>query len=171
MIFQYYSYYKDFINNDSKEIKNLKEELNKLIEQQKSKINELEEKLKLENDQLNKLHSLKSSFLNKNNDLNNLKNQLIKISNNMNNLNQSINKINDKAVTFISNDENIIFAIPCSGNDKFSEIEEKLYKEYPQYRDKNNIFLADGKEVLKTETINYNKIGTGRPIMLVKPHN
>ena len=165
MIFQYYSYYEDFINNDSKEIKNLKEELNKLIEQQKSKINELEEKLKLENDQLNKLHSLKSSFLNKNNDLNNLKNQIIKIS--MNNLNQSINKINDKAVTFISNDENIIFAIPCSGNDKFSETEEKLYKEYPQYRDKNNIFLADGKEVLKTETINYNKIGTGRPIIIL----
>ena len=89
---------------------------------------------------------------------------------NINNLNNpTINQNNDKCVTFISSDQKIMFGIPCSGNSIFAEIEEKLYKEYPEYRETNNIFLANGKEILRFKTINDNDIGTGRPIMLVKP--
>ena len=47
--------------------------------------------------------------------------------------------------------------------------EEKLYKEYPEYRETNNRFLANGSEVLRFKTINENKIGSGKPIMLIKP--
>ena len=89
---------------------------------------------------------------------------------NINNLNNpTINQNNDKCVTIISNDQQIIYGIPCPGNAIFAEIEEKLYKEYPEYRETNNIFLANGKEILRFKTINDNKIGTGKPIMLVKP--
>ena len=107
----------------------------------------------------------------KDKELNNLKLQLKNISNiNKNNLNNSsINQNTDKCITFISNDQNIIYGIPCSGNSIFAEIEEKLYKEYPEYRETNNIFLANGKEILRFKTINDNNIGTGKPIMLVKP--
>ena len=31
------------------------------------------------------------------------------------------------------------------------------------------MFLANGKEILRFKTINDNKIGTGKPIVLVKP--
>ena len=186
IIFQYYSNYKDFLkkkeinnsnissNNNYKEIKELKEELNKskkIIEQQKNQINELQNQLNSANNQLYKLQSLQSLIKEKDKEINNLKSQLKNISNiNINNTYYQSNNLNiDKCVNFISNDQRICFAIPCSGNSIFAEIEEKLYKEYPEYRETNNIFLSEGKEVLRFKTINYNKIGTGKPIMLVKP--
>ena len=75
----------------------------------------------------------------------------------------------NKCVNIISDDQNINYAIPCSGDDIFAEIEEKLYKEYPDYRETNNKFLVNGKEVLRFKSINDNNIGTGKPIMLIKP--
>ena len=75
----------------------------------------------------------------------------------------------DKCVNFISSDQTITYAIPCSGDDVFAEIEEILYREYPEYRETNNTFLANGKEILRFKTIDDNKIGTGKPIMLIKP--
>ena len=75
----------------------------------------------------------------------------------------------DKCVTFISNDERIIYGIPCSGDDIFAEIEKILYGEYPQYRDINNVFLYNGKEILRSKTINENNIESGKPIMLIRP--
>ena len=78
-------------------------------------------------------------------------------------------KNKDKCVTFISSDQSIIFAIPCSGDSTFAEIEELLYQEYPEYRETNNMFLSNGKEILRFKTINDNKIGTGKPIVLVRP--
>ena len=94
------------------------------------------------------------------------------LQNNINvNTNQNKSKIirgDIKCVTFISSDQKITYDIPCSGDDIFAEIEEKLYREYPEYRETNNKFLANGKEILRFKTINDNKIGTGRPIMLIK---
>ena len=49
------------------------------------------------------------------------------------------------------------------------EIEEKLYKQYPQYRETNNSFLANGTQVLRFKTIAENKIGNGLPVTLVVP--
>ena len=91
------------------------------------------------------------------------------ISDNTNQNNSKIIKGGNKCVTFISNDQNLIYGIPCSGDDKFAEIEEILYREYPEYRGINNKFIANGKEILRFKSINDNKIGTGRPIMLIKP--
>ena len=155
--------------NESKIINELKEELNKskkIIEEQKLKINELQNQLHSSNIKLNELHSLKTLISQKDKELNNLKLQLKNINNI--NLNNSNNKINDKCVNFISKDEKIIFTIPCSGDSLFAEIEEKLYKKFPEYRETKNTFLADGKEVLRNKTINENKIGTGFPIILIK---
>ena len=76
---------------------------------------------------------------------------------------------NDKCVAFITTDSSLFYAIPCNGNSTFAEIEEKLYKEYPEYRETNNTFLANGTEILRFKTINENKVGTGKPVMLIKP--
>ena len=136
----------------------------------------MEAQLKNEkNDSLNKIKELENKLILKNNELNDLKNRLQNYNNNMNN-NININRIEanikniDKCVTFISSDMKIVFGIPCSGNSTFAEVEELLYREYPEYRETNNTFSANGKEILRFKTINDNNIGTGRPVTLTKPN-
>ena len=73
------------------------------------------------------------------------------------------------SVNFISSDQNVHFSIPCLKTNTFAEIEEKLYKEYPQYRETNNNFLANGMQVLRFKTIAENKIGSGYPVTLIIP--
>ena len=120
---------------------------------------------------LNKIQSLQNIIKQKNEELNklqkNLQNNIIKNNGNQNN--SKIIKGGNKCVNFISSDKKITYGIPCSGDDIFAEIEEILYREYPEYRETNNMFLANGKEILRFKSINDNKIGTGRPIMLIKP--
>ena len=120
---------------------------------------------------LNKIQSLQNIINQKDEELNKLKEilQNNNINNNENQNNSKIIKGGNKCVNFISSDQKITYAIPCSGDDIFAEIEEILYKEYPEYRETNNMFLANGKEILRFKSINDNKIGTGRPIMLIKP--
>ena len=144
---------------ESNEINNLKEKLKKaekIIEKQKSEINELKNQLNLANNKLNELQSLRNLIIQKDLEINKLRQGLQNININNNNRNISLNT--DKCVNFISNDQRINFAIPCNGNSIFAEIEEKLYQEYPEYRETNNIFLANGKEVLRFKTINYNNM-------------
>ena len=120
---------------------------------------------------LNKIQSLQNIINQKDEELNKLREKLqnININDNTNQNNSKIIKGGNKCVTFISSDQKITYGIPCSGDDIFAEIEEILYREYPEYRGANNKFLANGKEILRFKTINDNKIGTGRPIMLIKP--
>ena len=75
------------------------------------------------------------------------------------------------AVNFISMDNNVHFSVPCIESDIFAEVEEKLYKEYPEYRETNNYFLVDGKQILRFKTIGQNNIRSGRPLTLVIPQN
>ena len=70
-------------------------------------------------------------------------------------------------VNFISTKQNLHFAVPCADSDTFAEVEEKLYKQFPEYREKNNNFLAQGKIVLRFKTIAENNIGSGFPVTLV----
>ena len=58
-------------------------------------------------------------------------------------------------------DQKIHYPIPCLSTDIFAEIEEKLYKEYPEYRETNNFFIANGKEILRFKSISDNNIGNG----------
>ena len=51
----------------------------------------------------------------------------------------------------------------------FAEIEEKLYKQYPQYRETNNNFISNDKQILRFKTIDENKIGNGLPVTLIVP--
>lgn len=162
-------------NEENKEIKQLKEELTKskkIINQLNDKIKELENKLQIENNKyLNKIKELENNIIQKNNELNQLKTNLqnnnanVNVNNHYNNIIQN----KDKSVTFISNDQSICFSVPCSGNSTFAEVEELLYREYPDLRETNNIFIANGKQILRFKTINENNAGTGRPVMLIKP--
>ena len=162
-------------NNNLNEINDLKNQLikaNKIIEQQKSKIDELQNKLNNYNNNYNTTINNYQNIINqKNNELNNLRLQL------NNNTNNNINKnivnnfdLNDiMSVNFTSMDQNVHFSVGCLKTNTFAEVEEKLYKQYPQYRETNNTFIANGTQVLRFTTISENKIGNGLPVMLTVP--
>ena len=157
------------INDEINKLKNELVKANKVIEQQKLTINELQNKLNNYNNTINNLNTDINNYRNiiskKDIELNNYKSQL------NNNIIQN-NKfyINDMmCVHFISSDQNVHFAVSCLKTNTFAEIEEKLYKQYPQYRETNNTFLANGMQVLRFKTIDENKIGNGLPVTLIVP--
>ena len=170
--FQYYTDdYKNLLNNkkinnnnilQNEEINKLKNELikaNQIIGQQNEKIKDLENQLK---NNKNIIKYLKNEIKLKDKEINELKMKLEKI-----NLNKNIfDKESIRCVNFKSIDENINYAIPCIKTDLFSEIEEKLYKKYPQYRNTKNYFISNGKEILRNKSISENNIGNGLPVML-----
>ena len=50
-----------------------------------------------------------------------------------------------------------------------AEVEEKLYKKFPEYRETNNSFVANGEPVLRFKTISQNNIGDGLPVTMLIP--
>ena len=149
-------------------MKNELAKANKVIEQQNLTINELQNKLNNFNNTINNLNNDINNYRNiiskKDIELNNYKSQL---NNNIPNNNVNFNDI--MSVNFISSDQNVHFSIPCLKTNTFAEIEEKLYKQYPQYRETHNTFLANGMQVLRFKTIDENKIGNGLPVTLIVP--
>ena len=158
-------------SNNNDEINKLKNELakaNKVIEQQKLTINELQNKLNNYNNIINNLNNDINNYRNiisKDIELNNFKSQL----NNNNIQNNNVNFNDIMCVQFISSDQNVHYAATCLKTNTFAEVEEKLYKQYPQYRETNNTFLANGMQVLRFKTIDENKIGNGLPVTLIVP--
>ena len=72
------------------------------------------------------------------------------------------------AVMFKSNDGKIDYSIPCKNTTTFVKIEEKLYDEYPEYKETDNYFLVNGNRVKRFKTIKENQIKNGKPIILIK---
>ena len=175
IIFQFKSTnYQDFIENyNNNEINNLKNELskaNKIIEQQKYIINDLQNKLNKCNNYEIQINNLNNIIIQKDNEINNLKNQLNNINNiSNNNISNNVNFNEIVVVNFISMDQNVHYAIAALKNNTFAEIEEKLYKQYPKYRDTNNNFITNGSTVLRFKTIAENKISNGLPVTLIVP--
>ena len=105
------------------------------------------------------LNELKPELLNKNKELDKLPN------------NETLKRKDMMCINFTSSDQKINYAIPCIGGDIFAEVEEKLYKEYPEYRETNNFFIVNGMQILRFKTISENNIKNGKPVMLIIPIN
>ena len=132
---------------------NEKKDLKNIIKQRELEISSL--KAQINNIQMN------NNNLIYNNQINN-----INIPNNNFNIN-----INDMVcINFISSEQKIHFAVPCIKSNIFAEIEEKLYKQYPAFRETNNTFLVNGTIVLRFKTIAENKIDNGFPVTLMIPN-
>ena len=162
---------KSSFEKENKELKDKLIKANKIIENKTKEIQDLNNQINsLKNlNNNNQINNLKNDLIIKDNQINELKKQIQNINLNKNETNIQINQKDMKCVTFITTDQSIFYGIPCNGNSTFAEVEEKLYKEYPEYRETNNLFYANGKEILRFKTINDNLIGTGKPVMLVKP--
>ena len=141
------------------------DDANKIIEQQKITINNLQNQLN--NKKSNDIQNYQNIINQKEQELNNLKIQLQNINLQKKDEYVNINKI--ITVNFISMDQWIHFAVSCIDTNTFAEVEEKLYKQFPEYRETNNSFIANREPVLRFKTISENKIGNGLPVTMIIP--
>ena len=145
----------------SKEITNLKNEIielknNKKIQPEeitnlKNEINNLKKENQLKEEENKKLKSKIDIFINQKDKKPNL-----------------VDIDNIKVIQFISTDHSIICPIKCLPSDTFAEVEEKLYKIYPEYRETNNSFQVDGRTILRFKTIAENNIQEGHCVQITK---
>jgi len=70
------------------------------------------------------------------------------------------------AVNFRSIDQSINYPVGGLKTDKFLILEEKLYKEFPQLRNKNAYFIANGIVINRELTLEQNKINSGNTILI-----
>jgi len=184
---------KNNIKNLEKELDNEKQINNKLKKNEieyLNKINEYKNKLNEQNNVNGKMIELQDNLNNQNNinennnkklidDLNekinqkeneliNQKNKIIFLENKLNSQNLYINMNEIISIIFISTDYNIHYSIPCINTNIFAEVEEKLYKEYPSYRETDNIFICNGNKIMRFKTISENKIKSGNIITICK---
>lgn len=73
----------------------------------------------------------------------------------------------DMKVKFISTDRRLDTTINCSSSDKFSNLEEKLYQKFPEFRNENNFFISNGNLIQKDQTVSFNQINPGSPVILI----
>ena len=73
----------------------------------------------------------------------------------------------DLKVRFISSDNRLDTTISCFSWDKFSNLEEKLYQKFPEFRNENNFFISNGNVIQKDQTVSFNQINPGSPVMLI----
>ena len=111
----------------------------------------------------NNITLLNTQLLNKINELNNIS----KVKNNRGDLVNSVNP-GEKVISalFISSDQKITYAISCKNTTPFVRIEEKLYEEYPEYKETDNYFLHCGSVIKRFKTVEENHIKNGKPIIL-----
>ena len=103
-----------------------------------------------------------------NTQLSNKINELYKIKNNNNDYLFNVINPGEKAIAalFISSDQKITYAISCKNTTPFVRLEEKLYEEYPEYKETENYFLHNGSVIKRFKTIEENNIKSGKPIIL-----
>ena len=72
------------------------------------------------------------------------------------------------SVIFTSSDQNMFYSIICKNTQKFTELEEKLYNDYPEYSQSYNYFIINGNRVNKTKSLDENKIRNNDIIILAQ---
>lgn len=155
-------------NDDENELKNLKNKLKeyeKVIAEQKRTINDLQNKLFNSNNIANNndlITSLSNTIIRQ-------QKELIDLNNQIKNKQSKIQSDKEKIIiiNFLSSDQKVNISIPCNINEVFAFIEEKLYEKFPEYRETNNLFLFNGKQILRFKTLYQNNIISGIPLILI----
>ena len=182
-------------NNNENLNKEIIKELESLLTNEKNKnlelilkINDLENSLKKtidENNNLNqRIKKLEELLTAKEKDINKLNDKL----SNQNKLNEIINKnkllieeLKSKigrypfellpgekiiSIIFNSTQQDINYSIICKNTDIFSNIEVKLYQEYPKYKENQKVFMVNGNMVNRDKNLEENKIKNSDVILL-----
>jgi DNA repair ATPase RecN len=145
------------LNEEKNKNKKLLEELNN----EKIKVKELNDKIKkyknYNNEYIKKIKELEELIKSKNAEINKLKNDNNEIT---------TIKPGEKiiAIFFTSIDQNIYRPISCKNTDIIDKIEEKIYNEYPEYKDYNTYLTVNGNKIKRLKTVEENGIKDGNII-------
>lgn len=170
--------------NENKKLKDLLIICNKENKELKNKINSLTNDNTKLNDDLQKAKKIISNLKKNpnaqkenNNIINNL-NDLIKMKDNLinelriklqknGNNNQPVNFKDIMVINFVSTDQKISCGIQCLKTETFAEVEERLYQQYEEYREKNYNFITKGRLVLRFKKIFENNIQNQDKVQLL----
>ena len=93
-----------------------------------------------------------------------------KISKVYHKLNQQINQNKNKdeaiAVHFISNNQMINYCLPSYPDELFSDVVDKLYEKFPDYKNKSCFFISDGKIMKLNFSMKQNEYKSGDKILV-----
>ena len=64
----------------------------------------------------------------------------------------------DFKITFKTNNGEINYTIECNENDKFTDLEDKLFEKYSSYSDRDASFSFNGKKIKERKTLKENNI-------------
>jgi len=145
-----------YINENNKSVKSYEIKVNvKFIENIGNEININNNNIHNSNNILNDNKEMISIDTNINKNLELSKSNMKK----QNEIKSEDNKAKQFSVIFSSIDQNILFSTICfDPDDKFSKLEEQLFDDYPELRNKNIYFLANGEIVDRSASVKQNKI-------------
>ena len=141
----------DFKIKDDNKYNELMNQLN----EEKNKNKKLFEELIKE-----KIKELEKQLNSKNSEINNLKEYIYK--NKIPSIKPGEEII---AIFFTSVNQDIHRPISCKNTDIFAKIEEKIYNEYPIYKDCNTYFTVNGNVINRFKTLKENGIKDGNTII------
>ena len=71
------------------------------------------------------------------------------------------------SINFTSIDQKIgHYSITCKNTDKFVRLEEQLYEDYPEYKDKETYFIKNGDKIKRFKNLDENNIKNNDVLML-----
>ena len=150
------------LNNENSSLKDENQRLKNENQRLKSELNNNIQNSKKYESEINKLNL---ALTNKNNEIN-------KLNNEMKNLQLNGNKkilvdINEMLVIQIKSiDQKVDIAYNCQKNDIFVRIEEKIYNEYPEFKDLNTYFTVNGRVIKRFRSMAENEIRNNDKILL-----
>jgi len=134
------------------------------LSNEQKKVKELNDKIKLyenNNNNNNKIKELEEI-------IKSLKSQIYDLKNKTNNDKITNIKAGEEIVAlfFTSINQDVHRPISCKNTDTFVRIEEKIYNEYPQYKDLNTYLTVNGNVIKRFKTLDENKIKDGNTIII-----
>ena len=106
----------------------------------------------------------------------NISNEIIQLYKKIDNLNEILKRYpiileeNEKLISiiFASSDQTMHYSIICKNTDTLSYLEPKLYKEFPNFIESDNMFLCKGTVINKYKTFESYNIKNGDILVLNK---
>ena len=159
-------FYENQINTLQKQLNQEKNKNQQLINENtklKNIIKDLELKISIMKKNEDKIKILENEIIKKNKEIENYKSNINTFNNN-NNLGFSITSIKpgEKIMTinFVSMGIQDIghYSLPCKNTDLFVRLEERLYQDYPKFKNYETYFEAKTKRIKRFKTLEENKI-------------
>ena len=70
-------------------------------------------------------------------------------------------------IIFISGDQKVHYSFICKNTEYFNNVENRLYKIYPDYQEGENCFYINGNKITKSKTLEENGIKYSDIIMMI----